>query len=471
MNLKSPPRDSRFVRATLLALLLLAATLAGCASPPDSRASLVAYPKLGDVVTYTASGTYLELARWENGHPITSTGEIKFEVAPGESALDGARQVHETYRVHTRMEGARHAELFVLPARHAIVQSYYPLSQDQGIVAFDERSFPWLFGASALFGQELVSGAEYSLRLEDNLGAGAHAPALSWRVLGEDNDSVKVELVGSSSIDGALWFERGSAWPVRATITIHDDGLAPQIRVDGAYPATMDARRSTITPGGESLPPRRGGFSFAPDASVSFAPWDGEKPPDGDAASVPYLLSSAVSDAKLLDKGLVDFLAASNDPRLYRATFKQGVLNASPTGPIAEVSAPYWLLQFMNKAESFYEVQLERVDLPVGGRGVPRVLSSGPVDGPKDASHGWFAKTDLPEELVPLSEGMRVVRQLFGADGIQIFLRSFSDPPGYSYFLDGGWEAGESSRYTVVYNPTTGFVEEATGPVTPRLAQ
>lgn len=470
MSLKWPTRDSTIVRAPVLVLILVGATLAGCASPPDSRAGLVAYPKLGDVATYKATGTYLEFARWENGHPITSTGEIKFEVSSGEKALDGARQVHDTYRVNTRMEGAKHAALFVLPARQAIVQSYYPLSQDQGIVAFDERSYPWLFGASALFGQDLVPGAEYSLRLDDNLGSGANAPDLWWRVVGEDNASVKVELAGSPSIDATLWMEPGVAWPSRAVITIHDAGLAPQIRVDGQYPATMDARRASLAQGSESVPPRRGGFDFAPDSSVTAESWDGEKPPDGDVASVPYLLSQAVSDAKLLDKGLADFLASSEDPRLYRATYKQGVFNGTPLGPVEQLPSPYWLLQFMNKAEAFYEVQVERVDLPVGGRGVPRVLSSGPAEPPRDESHGWFAKGDLPDKLVPLSEGMRVVRQMFGAEGIQIFLRSFSNPPGYSYFLDGGWENGESGRYTVVYNPSTGFVEEATGPVTPRFA-
>ena len=92
------------------------------------------------------------------------------------------------------------------------------------------------------------------------------------------------------------------------------------------------------------------------------------------------------------------------------------------------------------------------------------------MEKPSSANHGWFAKDALPAQLVPLSEGVRTVKAVFGAPQVQIFLRSFAQPPGYSYFIDGGWDQGESKRYTVVYNPETGLLEEATGPVTPRLA-
>lgn len=456
------------MRALLLAWLAVGAALvAGCADAPDPRADLVPYPRVGDAAVYEATGAYVELSRWENGHMLVGAQRVAFTVRDADAMLDGARQAHDAYRVDVTVGGARKAEHYISQQQHARIQSLYPLSQDQSVLAFDERSFPWLFGASALFGEALSLGTVVPLRMEDNLGGGGDALAsLAWRVTGEDEAGWTLALEGSSSIEGELVLARGDAWPTRARLTVKDDGLAPHVRIDAAYPATMEARRVELTRGDVPLSPRNSGASFVADDAVARAAWSGEAPPDGDATYAPYLLADAMRDAKLLDRGLAAWLAAADDPRLYRATHKVLPV-ANETGALPETSAPYWLLQWMEKGDTYYEVQVERPGLDRLGVGVPRVVKSGPTEGPGDESHGWFAKDALPADLVTLAEGVRIVKTTFGAQGVQIFLRSFADPPGYSYFLDGGWDGpnGERGRYTVVYNPQTGFIEEATGPV------
>jgi hypothetical protein len=144
----------------------------------------------------------------------------------------------------------------------------------------------------------------------------------------------------------------------------------------------------------------------------------------------------------------------------------------------------------VDKQETYYQVQMGRLQAANGtlpappaapvplpreapAVGVPRVESSGPAQAPASSNHGWFAQDAVPAKLVTLSQGIDVVRAVFGAKGIEIFLRSFQDPPGYQYFLDGGWDGdkGEKGRYTVVYDPQKGLIQEATGHgVTPRLA-
>jgi hypothetical protein len=454
------------VRVALALALALAPALAGCASKAPDAPALVPYPRLGDAVAYAASGAYVEFARWENGHPFaTGAGRVRFEVGAAPKVIDGARQVHAAFRVATTVDGAKHAELFVAPEHEAIAQSVYPLSRDQSVVAFDERGLPWLFGASALFGRDLGARTEFAVG----------SATLAWVPDGREGDAVRMKLAGSPALEGELWMQPGSPWPLRASLAIRDASLAPAIRVDGAYPASMVAERADATLGSGEIPPRSSAARFGDDASVQRVAWDGEKPPDGAAGYVLYALADAARDAKLLDKGLADWLAAAGDPRVYRATFKMIPLNG--TGPLNDTLVPYWLIEWMEKGGKFYQVEIERVDappaplpLPLPATGAPRVLSSGPAEAPKDASHGWFPKDAEPDRLVPLSEGVRVVRATFGAQGIQIFLRSFANPPGYAYFLDGGWDKSEADRYTVVYDPAAGLIQEATGRVTVRLA-
>lgn len=457
------------MRAPLLALLLVAPLLAGCATDGGETTALVAYPRAGDVATYEAEGAMVDLARWENGHPLVGRTAIEWTVGGNVKALDGARAVHDAYEVTRKVGGVEHARLFVARAPQAVVQSYYKLSQDQGVLAFDERGFPWLWGASALFGEELKEGALVPFSLPDNLG-GARSADLAWRVGARDADGAwRIVLEGNASVDATLWMEEGSAWPLRVEMTLKDSGLAPLVRVDGPAPASLTARRVDVRPGGEPVPPRDRGSTFGTDPTVKRLAWDGEKPPDGAPGYVPYLLQDAVRDAKLVDAPLQAWLQAAKDPRVYRATHKE-VPIANDTGPVASPRSPYWLVQFVDQDERYYEVQVERVDVGPLGQGVPRVTKSGPAVAPADENHGWFAKDAAPGEIVPLAEGVRVVREVFGATRIEIFLRSFLDPVGYSYYIDGGFEAGGTGRYTVVYNPATGFIEGSTGPVAPRLA-
>lgn len=453
-------------RALLVVLVVLAPALAGCADPEGaSRASLVAYPKLGDEATYRVD-RLVDLARWENGHE--GPFDVRFHLEESTPAFDAARLVHDVFRVRVASDAGR-SFLFVSPRHEAVVQALYPLAGDQAIVAFDERGYPWLFGASALFGQEIRPGSRVTFQVPDNFGTG-RALNLSWRAAGEEDvggvRAVKLVLEGNASLEGALWMEPGNAWPLRAQLVVKDAAVEPMIRVDGPLPARMDARRVALTPGSASLPPRDRAASFTDDATVAREAWDGFAPPDGASTYAPYALGEAIADAKLLDSKLADWLKAAAEPRLYRATSKsfdgpaQGTLNAT------------WLLVFVDRGEHYYATQMGKLVAPgapsvdvLPRAGVPRVESSGPYDPPASTNHGWFAASAVPAKLVPLSEGVRVVQAFFGAKGVQVFLRSFADPPGYSYFLDGGWDGdkGEKGRYTVVYDPNTGLLQEATG--------
>src|SRR5438552_1414478 len=68
----------------------LALALVGCASKNDARADLVPYPKLGDSATYDITGAYVELARWENAHPVEGATKLRFDVAAGPRVVDAA---------------------------------------------------------------------------------------------------------------------------------------------------------------------------------------------------------------------------------------------------------------------------------------------------------------------------------------------------------------------------------------------
>lgn len=460
-------------RAALLLVLLALPALAGCLGGAEgARETIVPYPRYGDAVTYEARGALVEFARWENAHPfIADPARVRFTLEPGPKMLDAARAIHPTFLVRTEVADGGpfdlRSERYVSPIHQGVVQGYYPLSQAQSVLSFDERGFPWLFGASALFGEDLAREPEFPVALPDNLGRGQRfAPV--WRVAGEEDvDGVaatRLDLAGAPGMEGSLWMEPGSPWPLRARLALLDDSLAPHVRADGAYPATLEARRVEVVAGSGSLPPRNRGASFGEDNLVLRDLWDGEKPPDGGPGAVSYLLSEAVRDAKLLDPGLQGFLQSAEEPRLYRGTFQQ------EPGPAEGTRNDHWLLSFVSRDGQYYEVQVGRLTLPQLPTGVPRIEQSGPAEPPSDENHGWFARDAVPERLVTLSEGVRIVQELFGAPSVQVFLRSFSDPPGYSYFIDGGFEQ-DGGRYTVVYNPNTGLLEEATGPVAPRVAE
>lgn len=457
--------------AALLLLVLVAAALAGCSRAPDARGDLVAYPRLGDVATYAVQGAYVELTRWENGHAfLGGAGEVRFTLSESGKVLDAARAVHPAFRVATELsDGAgfvRHGDRYVSPEHQAIMQAYYPHSADQGTLSFDERGHPWLFGASVLFGADLAREPEVTFELPDNLGRG-ETRALAWRVDGTESvegiDARRLVLEGAPGLDATLWLEPGSAWPLRALVQVTDRGMAPHVRVDGEVPVTMDARRVEVQPGADPLPARNHGATFTGDTGLARAAFDGEKPPDGMAGYVPYLLADAVRDAKLIDRGLAGWLSTAEDPRLYRATY----IEAPP--PAQGVRNLTWLLAYMDKGGRYYTTQLYRLDAAALGLGVPLLNTSGPSEPPKDPNHGWFPADAMPADLVPLSEGVRLVRDTFGAQRIEIFLRSFADPPGYSYFIDGGFEG--AGRYTVIVNASTGLMENATGPVTPLMAE
>lgn len=460
--------------AALLLGVLLAGVAAGClglGGDDDPRAGLVPYPRLGDVATYEATGAHLDLSRWENGHPFVSpAATLRLALAPSGKVLDAARAVHPAFKVTTEAsEGGPfllRSERYVSPATQSVVQARYPLSQDQSTLSFDERGYPWLFGASALFGADLSEEKEVGFVLPDNLGRGVEVP-LAWRVAGTERvegvDATRLVLEGAPGFEATLWMEPGSAWPVRVSMKATGAELAPHVRVDGALPVSMEARRVEVRPGETPLPGRDRGAAFTTDTGLARAAFDGEKPPDGQPGYVPYLLADAARDAKLLDRGLAAWLAAADDPRLYRGTYIEA------PSPAQGVRNQTWLLAYMDKADHYYTTQIYRLDAELLGLGVPLLNGSGPSEPPRDANHGWFPASDVPQELVPLSEGVRLVRDTFGAQRVEIFLRSFADPPGYSYYIDGGFEG--AGRYTVVVNPATGLIENATGPVTVRAAE
>ncbi|MEA3202149.1 MAG: hypothetical protein QOE90_3577 [Thermoplasmata archaeon] len=459
--------------AALVVLTLLAA---GCASRAgETRDALVPYPRLHESATYAVSGSLADLARWENGAPITTPdAKLRFSLLSTQTALDAARTAQPTVLLREELLVAggavKLADLYVSPAHQALVQGVYPLSGDQSIVAFDERGYPWLFGASALFGEAISPGATLPVSIPDNLGHG-HALNLTWRVVGServgDVDATRLDLDGSPSLAGSLWMQAGSPWPVRATLTLKDAGVEPLLRAQ-SYPAHVDARRQAVASGDKPLPPRDRAATFGEDAAAPREAWDGTAPPDGSTSYEPYLLSEAIRDAKLLDTGLQTWTKGAQSPILYRATFKPFAT------PAQGVENETWLLVFVDQRETYYQVQMGRLQpppassplpAPVPTIGAPRVESSGPYEPPASANHGWFPKESVPAKLVPLAAGIDVVRSAFGAKGVQIFLRSFQDPPGYQYFLDGGWDGpkGEEGRYTVVYDPETGLLQEATG--------
>lgn len=466
------PAGSRsHVRAGPLAPLLALALVAGCfGGTDDARAALVPYPRVGDVAVYEISGGFVDLARWENGVAMPR-GQVRFTLSPSPDAIDGARAVHPVVKLTTELAQAGvfdlHSERFVAPRHQSVVQAVYPLSQDQSIVSFDERGFPWLFGASALIGEEVREGARVGFELPDNLGRGATI-RLAWAYAGVEDGLLKLDLEGEGA-SGSVWLGASSPWPERVSLTV-TNALAPHVRVQSGDSLTMDARLLSLTAGAEPMPPRDREATFAADRSAVRTAWDGEKPPDGDITTISYPLSEATRDAKLLDKPLADWLASARSPILYRATFQE------EPGEVEGSTSAHWLLQWVDEGNSYYEVQISKLfapplplppPVPVG---VPRIEASGPAQAPSDPNHGWFPPDAVPESVVPLSEGIRIVRDVFGAQGVQIFLRSFLDPPGHSYFLDGGFEEGGPGRYTVVYNPNTAFIEEATGPVGARLA-
>jgi hypothetical protein len=461
-------------RAALLLVALLAGAASGClgfGGDDDPRAGLVAYPRLGDVATYEATGAHLDLGRWENGHPFVSpTATLRITLAPSGKVLDAARAVHPAFKVTTeRSETGPFllaSEKLVSPAMQAVVQARYPLSQDQSTLSFDERGYPWLFGASALFGADLAEEREVAFALPDNLGRGVEVP-LAWRVAGTERvegvDATRLVLEGAPGLEATLWMEPGSAWPVRVSMRFTSAELAPHVRVDGALPVSMEARRVEVKPGDAPLPGRDRGATFPDETGLQRAPFDGEKPPDGASDYVPYLLADAVRDVRLLDRGLAGWLATADDPRLYRGTYIEA------PAPAQGFRNQTWLLAYMDKADRYYTVQVYRLDSTLLGLGVPLLNNSGPSEPPRDPNHGWFPASAVAQDLVPLSEGVRLVRDTFGAQRVEIFLRSFADPPGYSYYIDGGFEG--AGRYTVVVNPTTGLIENATGPVTPRMVE
>lgn len=453
-------------------LLLAALLLAGCfGSDEDPRGGLVPYPRLGDVAVYEASGSLVEISRWDNAVPfISPRAQLRYTLAASPDALDAARAVHPVFLLRTELAEAGVYDLLserLVSVRHqALVQSLYPLSQDQNVVAFDERGYPWLWGASALIGEELVEGVVFPVELPDMLGLGRTlrfdlVVGPTERV--EGRDLTRVDVRGAPALEGTLHMERGSPWPARVSLVMGPEAL-PHLRSDGALPARIDARLVSLTQGAEPLPPRHRGADFGPDTSAVRSPWNGEMPPDGDAATLLYSLSEAARDAKLLDRALADWLAAADAPILYRATFQE------EPGPIDGSTRAHWLLSWVSRDERYYEVQIARLHAPPLPLGLPAVEASGPAQAPANPDHGWFDPASVPETVVPLSEGIRIMRDVFGAGPVQVFLRSFATPPGHSYFLDGGFEDGGVGRFTVVYNPNTGLIEQATGPVTPRLA-
>lgn len=464
------------MRVALACLLVVAPALAGCTTPSAAVEEPLALPRIGDRAEYAVSGHLVELARWANGFAITGAdARLTLAVEEGPRALDGFRSPHETFLVREELGDAGalspHRDLYVSEALGAVVQSFTPLGAGDVVVGFDERGYPWAWGASLWHGARLEAGATAPLVLPANGGQAAPL-ALTLRVASAERvgarEAVKVEALGlPDGASWAIWLAPGVPVPVKVEVRMPPKALDPFVRTDDATPESLrfDAELASFTRGdGRELARAAEGAPFeSGQADAEFSAWNREHPPDGRSPRyAPFVLAEAVAWAKLADRAFASWFESHDGAILYRATY------LAKAGAIPGTTTHVWLVQYVSRENAFYEVVVERTLGGGSATGVTQVTSSNEAE-PPEGNHGWFATEALPDELLTLDSGVAVMRALFAPRGVEIFLRSFESPPGYAYYIDGGFE-DPKLRYTVIVNAQTGFVQAAVGPVTPRLA-
>ncbi len=457
-------------------LVVLASGLAGCASPGPSGGGVLARPRIGDVAEYVLAGHLVEFARWANGVPLVGAeNRLVLRVAAQEGlALDGFRARHAVFRVDEELStGGALAPLrswLVSPEQAAVVQGAAPLAGEDAVVSFDERGYPWAWGASAFHGETLAVGRGADVVLLANAGQAAPL-AIRLEVVGMDRvrerDAFRVTAVPGPGFAApaawTLWLAPDVPYPLRVEATLPRGTWEPFVRLDTSVEAvTMRAELASITRGDVPLPPRNSGARWLDEpVEAEFVAWDREKPPDGGTAYAPFVLAEAVEWAETFDSGFRAWREAHPRSLLYRAT------HFAKPGPIGGVRTFVWLVQHVSEDDAYYEVQVERsiADAVPGLPGLTRATLSRPATAP-EGDHGWFPPDDLPDRLLTIGSGVEIMRDVFQPSGVEIFVRSFTDPVGYAYYVDGGFEE-PAGRFTVIVNAQSGFLQAAVGPVRP----
>lgn len=461
-------------RAAVLLALLVAPAFAGCATPGAVDAAELARPRIGDRVEYDVGGHLVEFSRWANGFRLSgSSPRLAIEVdAVDGLALDGFRARHEVVRVREELATggafATHRDLLVSTTHAAIVQGYAPLSGEDGVVSFDERGYPWAWGASLFHGRPLAVGLVVEASLPANGGQPAPLPLVfevtaAERVGGRDAFRVDVTRARGDA-SWSIWLAPDVPYPVQVEVALPRDAWSPFVRLDDPVTERLEfsATLASYVVGSTPVPPATASAEWLeePTAAV-FEEWDREVPPDGLGEYAPFLLHEAVTWAKTVDPGFSRWFTQHAGAILYRATYL-----ARP-GDVPGATTHVWLVQYVSKENEYYEVQVERT-VPNAAAGVPgltRIATSGVAEPPR-GEHGWFDTALLPSRILAIDSAVTIMRDVFEPDGVQIFVRSFDDPAGYSYYVDGGFEE-ELGRYTVIINAQTGFIQAAVGPRAP----
>ncbi|MHB8603738.1 MAG: hypothetical protein ACYDCK_00675 [Thermoplasmatota archaeon] len=496
--------------ALVLLLLVSPAFLAGCARPAVTpTGATLALPHIGDSATYVAHGAFLDFRRWANGFTLPPTGEsITLAIGASGAAVDGTRRNWSAFEATLSDTSGTISREFVSPEHASLVQSWSPLNGEQAVLAFDERGYPWAWGASVLQGRPLTAGRVESFSLPANAREGASASdpqgvplALSFRIgavepvpyetppvdktmFARPANGVRVELAENASVDWRLWFDPSIPYPLRIEAHWRNGGLAPYVRVDQADAPLLvfTADLVAFTRGATSTPPRDSTATFPTEqVGAALETWDGTAPPEGAPGYEPFALSEAIQWASLTDAPWKQWSAAHPDAHLYRATY-----SAAP-GAVAGSVAHSWLVYYVSSANDYYAFEVNRTQpasaptipppldaAPIPAAGVTQTVMSGPADAPR-GEHGWFAADRLPKKLLTLSSAVALVEGTFREPRVEIFLRSFTDPVGYGYYIDGGVgqasDAGKKpDRFTVIVSAESAFIEAAVGPVKPLVA-
>ncbi|HVL49352.1 MAG TPA: hypothetical protein VM889_12400 [Candidatus Thermoplasmatota archaeon] len=453
------------VRALPVLLLVLPA-LAGCLGATSEGPVDVPPFRAGDAATYVVTGTYLEAARLWNAVPLpTGSATLAFETRAAEPILDGALARRAVMEVETRLGTAKPHLRWV--DSDGVVASFLPLSEEgHNALSFEERGFPWAFGASVLAGRALAPGDRFPFTLQ-NLGGQAAPLALAWRVERVEAGRATVALDHDRhGFSATLVLDAASAFPLEArwNVTAESD-LGRFLRLSPGDHA-MTAARTSASTGSGPAPPTAPAAAARADAIV-FAPHHRVHPPDGAPPAVAFALADAVAAARSHD-GARAWLASRPDAIVARATYHAPARPEGAPTAIPGMATHAWLVQFVGRDEAFFEAMVERVVANATGAAVAtRVTKAGPVEPPR-GGQGWIDPASWPAEMTTIASAVAVVREGFAPAGVEIFVRSFARPgqTGYFYLIDGGFEK-PLGRYTVTVDARTGYVMSAVGPVRP----
>lgn len=456
------------MRALAVGLLVVVPAFAGCFGGTDDSI-LVGRPAEGDVVLYEASGEFLDLARLLNAAALPGrSANVRLDVGSTARVFDGALVPHDAHRTTLAIDNERPLERWVDAA--GVVASRLPLSETgDAALSFEERGWPWAFGASVLFGRVLAQGDRVPFVLRNDAGQAAPL-ALAWRVERVESGLATLALDGAEGARGTLVMEDGVAYASRLDLAIEGGPLAVHLGLDGA-PHAMRLAHSAWElrePPIALVTPEE---SRVASDLARFAKFNRVHPPDPSPSAFAFPLGEAVAHVRESDEPYKGWASAEKDVILSRGTY---LATASATSlPLAppRTTTHVWLVQFVSRGEKYWETKVERfVSNDTGAALVTRVATSGAVAAPK-GEHGWVDPDRLPGDLLTLASGVAIMRAAFEPDGVQVFVRSFTRDDGYGYFylVDGGFER-PLGRYTVTVNAQTGFVRSAVGPVAAPVA-